>query len=147
MLNNWNFLVAEIWTFLAIAAILTFVVCWFVWGRSAVRANVTRLKQTEEDLTLARSALTQSRAEVQRAERKQEELKDRLIRENAKLAQMKKEFAAQQNAVQSASSNMKNFIDQRVNGDGPDAVLIDTISRGSTKAKEAVQSLFARFKS
>jgi hypothetical protein len=147
MLNNWNFLVAEIWTFLAIAAILTFGVCWFVWGRSAVRANVTRLKQTEEDLTLARSALTQSRAEVQRAERKQEELKDRLIRENAKLAQMKKEFAAQQNTVQSASSNVKNFFDQRLNGDGPDAVFIDTISRGSSKAKESIQSLFARFKS
>jgi uncharacterized protein YlxW (UPF0749 family) len=146
MLNNWNFLVAEIWGFLAIAAVLTFVVCWYVWGRSAVRANVTRLKQTEQDLEIARSSLTQSRAEVQRAERKQEELKDRLLRENAKFAQYKKQVAAQPNTMERASENMKNFFDERRNGDAPDAVILDTLSRGSQKAKETFQSLFARLK-
>jgi len=87
MIQNWDFLLAEIWGLLLFVLLLTLFACWFLWGREAVRANVRKLEAAEADLSKARTMLTQSRAEIQRAERKQEELKDRLAREQAKLAE------------------------------------------------------------
>lgn len=84
MLINWEFLLAEIWGLMAIAALIMLITCWFAWGRQAVRARVERVISLERELKAARMLLTQSRADVQRAERKQEDLKDRLAREQAK---------------------------------------------------------------
>lgn len=142
MLKNWDFLVAEIWAFLAIASILTFLVCWFVWGRAAVRANIKKLEKTEQDLSKARSALTQSRAEIQRAERKQEELKERLMREHAKMAELKKQANATPSTIQVAQENMKTFFEERRNGDTPDAKILDTLAVGSAKLKDTFKSFF-----
>lgn len=84
MLQNWNFLLAEIWVLLAAASLLTLIVTWFMWGRAVARASIHKLKQTEEELTSSRTMLHQTRAELQRAKGKQEALKERLAREQNK---------------------------------------------------------------
>lgn len=145
MLKNWGFLVAEIGGLLAVAAILTFVVCWFVWGRSAIRANIPRLKQAEDDLATARSALTQSRAEVQRSERKQEELKQRLAREHAKLTELKKKTEIKVTPVGLAKENALNFINERRTGDTPEAAVIDKVSEVSSSVSEFMRNKYNAF--
>lgn len=84
MLQNWDFLLAEIWGLLAISALLTLIVTWFMWGSAHARANIHKLKQTEEELTSSRTMLHQARAELQRSKGKQEALKERLAREQTK---------------------------------------------------------------
>lgn len=84
MLQNWNFLIGEIWFLIALAAALTLAICWYMWGRAFARANVHKLRQTEEELTTTQNALIQARAELDRAKDRQEILKERLAREQMK---------------------------------------------------------------
>jgi predicted nucleic acid-binding Zn-ribbon protein len=136
MLQNWDFLLLEIWGLLAITALLTLLVTWFVWGRASIRANIHKLEQTEAELDSMKTTLTQTRAELRRAKDKQEALKDRLAREQVKLmAAMEKPEPV---SVQSASDYLKGLVDKGRSSKPTETHLFKRMSTATAKLRDKV---------
>lgn len=136
MLQNWDFLLLEIWGLLAVTALLTLIVTWFVWGRASIRANIHKLAQTETELASIKTTLTQTRAELRRAKDKQEALKDRLAREQVKLmAAMEKPEPV---SVQSASDYLKGLVDKGRSSKPTETPLFKRMSTATAKLRDKV---------
>lgn len=85
-LRDIDFLIFEMSGLLAATALLTFLACWIFFGGSAAARRRRMRRAHAKELDMTRSLLTQSRAATQRAERKQEDLRDRLAQMQEKLA-------------------------------------------------------------